>query len=179
MIDIFGTAQAVLRESGYRTRLLPLGQVSILSFEDYSVLGSCYVFTNPVELLTEWKSIETELLNRYGARFRSAGDKAWNIYSVFLSAEIADPVQTREVRQIEENLERTRKVAACGVSTREAVQRAFLPLVRLQYRPTLQPEGLTERLQRRISTIAPSAANVVLKEDVQPIEVVRLLEGQL
>jgi hypothetical protein len=178
MIDIFGTAQTILRESGYWTRLLSFEQTSILSFEDESVLGFCYIFSDPTALLTGWKSIETELLNRHGVRFRSAGDKAWNIYSIFVSGETADPIQTREVRWIEENLERTRKIATCGISTRETLQRALLPLLRLQYRPSLQPDGLTERLQRRIATIAPSAANVVLKDDVPPIEVVRLLEGQ-
>lgn len=178
MIDIFGTTQAVLRESGYRTRLLPFEQSSILSFEDESVLGFCYLFSDPSTLLAKWKPIETEFLNRHGARFRSAGEKAWNIYSIFICGEIADSVQTREVSWIEENLDRTRKLATCGISTRESLHRALLPLLRLQYRPTLQLDGLTERLQRRISAIAPSAANVALKDDVPPIEVVRLLEGQ-
>jgi hypothetical protein len=178
MIDIFSTAQTILRESGYRTRLLQFEQSSILSFEDESILGFCYLFADPATLLTGWRSIETEFLNRHGARFRSAGDKAWNIYSVFLSNEIADSVQTREVRWIEENLERTRKLATCGISTREALHRALLPLLRLQYRPILQLDSLTERLQRRIATIAPSVASIALKDDVAPIEVVRLLEGQ-
>jgi hypothetical protein len=178
MIDIFSTAQGILRESNYRTRLLPFEQSSILSFEDESILGFCYVFADLTELLTRWKSIEAEFLNRHSPRFRSAGDKAWNIYSVFMTGETGDSVQMREVRWIEEDLDRTRKIAACGVTTREYLYRALLPLLGLQYRPTLQLDGLTERLQRRISAIAPAAANVALKDDVAPIEVVRLLEGQ-
>ena len=47
MIDIFSTTQAILRESGYRTRLLPFEQSSILSFEDESILGFCYTFQRP------------------------------------------------------------------------------------------------------------------------------------
>ncbi|MGP8175070.1 MAG: hypothetical protein ACLP7O_11065 [Terracidiphilus sp.] len=178
MIDIFSTAQAVLRESGYWTRLFPFEQTSILSFEDESILGFCYIFADVNTLLSKWRSKETELINHHVVRFRSAGEKSWNIYSVLLCGEVADQTQTRKARQIEENLERTRKIVACGASTREAVQRSLLPLLRLQYRPSLQAEGLGDRLRRRISTIAPSAASVALRDDVPPIEVVRLLEGQ-
>lgn len=178
MIDIFSAAQSILRESGYRTRLLSFEHSSILSFEDDSILEFCYVFMDPTKLLKGWASVESEFLNYYSARFRFAGDKAWNIYSIFISGEVADSAQTREVRWVEENLERTRKIAACGISTREALQNALLPLLRLQYRPSLQLDSLTDRLRRRIGTIAPSAANVALKGDVAPIEVVRLLEGQ-
>jgi len=175
MIDILSVAQALLRESGYGTRLLPFGEGSLLSFEDESILGFCCVFPDAELILGEWQRTETALLHQYGGRFRVAREKAWNIYCVFLSDAAADSVLTREVAWVEENQERTRKIAACSVSTREAVQRALLPLLRLQYSPALQVEGITERLLQRIEAIAPNAAKVALKEDVAPIEVVRLL----
>lgn len=177
MIDILATTQVLLRESGYFTRLLSFEKGPLLCFEDDTIMGFCRVFDTPEAMLKDWKQIETALLLRYGSRFRSAGEKAWNIYCVFLSSAPANSVHAREVRWIEENLERTRKVASCNLSTREEIQRALLPLLRLQYRPTMQLDGVTDRLRRRIAMIAPNAADVSLDENVAPIEVIRLLGG--
>ena len=177
MIDILGITQALLRANDYRTRLLSFERMPLLSFEDDSVLGFCFEFDGPVTLLERWRAVETEILNRHGVRFRSAGEKSWNVYSLFLSGASADGEQTRQIRWIEENLERTRKIAACDIATRDKLQRVLLPLLRLQYQPVLESDAQNERLQRRIASIAPAAANVALKDDVPPIEVVRLLGG--
>ena len=177
MTEVLSTSQILLRESGYSTRLLSFEKLPLLCFEDDSILGFCYMFDSAEAMLRDWKTVESALLLGYGPRFRAAGQKAWNIYCVFLSSAPADSVKAREVRWIEENLDRTRKIASCDLTTREEIQRALLPLLRLQYRPTLQLEGITDRLRRRITMIAPSAANVTLDDGVDPIEVVRLLGG--
>jgi hypothetical protein len=52
---------------------------------------------------------------------------------------------------------------------------ALLPILPIQYRPRLEGEDLTDRLKRRIATIAPAVVEVALDEDVAPAEVVRLL----
>ncbi len=117
------------------------------------------------------------LLTRFAAGFRTAGEKAWNVYCVFLCGSAADSVQNRQVRWIEENLERTRKIAACGLASREDLLRALLPVLPLQYQPVLRAEDVTERLQTRIRTIVPRASHVVLDQAVSPAEVVRLLGG--
>jgi hypothetical protein len=179
MTEIFSTVQTLLRDSGYRTRLLPFEQSTVLCFEDESILGFCYIFPSPDMLLASWTAIESQLLSHHTVRFRLAGDKAWNIYSVFLTEGEANSSQTREIRWIEENLDRTRKIAASGISTKENVLQALLPLLRLQYRPIVEMDSFSDRLKNRIATIAPSAANVVLNDDVPAIEVVRILEGQL
>lgn len=177
MIDIFGTSQAFLRENEYRTRLVSYRQGSLLTFEDDSVLGFCIQFDDAKTLLEGWKAAETDVLNGYGARFRSAGEKSWNVYLVFLCGSGATPEEARQARWIEENLDRTRKIAACGIATRADLQKALLPLLRLQYRPILKPESFNDRLERRIASIAPAVANVALKNDIPPNEVVRLLGG--
>ena len=116
MIDILGITQALLRANDYRTRLLSFERMPLLSFEDDSVLGFCFEFDGPVALLEQWRAVETEILNRHGGRFRSAGEKSWNIYLLFLSGASADTEQRRQIRWIEENLERTRKIAACDIA---------------------------------------------------------------
>jgi hypothetical protein len=95
--------------------------------------------------------------------------------ALFLSSAIADALQKRQINSIEEDLERTRKIAACAISTREDLVRALLPILPLQHQAVLRPEDITERLKRRILNIAPKAANVALDETVSAVEVARLL----
>ena len=121
--------------------------------------------------------MEQLILKSYAPRLYNAGEKAWNVYFLFLCSSVADSVQSLEVSWIEEDLDRTRKVAACGLSSREELKRALLPVLPLQFQPMLQPEDVTERLQKRIHTIAPKASLVVLDETVSVVEVVRLLGG--
>ena len=79
------------------------------------------------------------------------------------------------LRWIEEDLERTRKIAACGIASREELVRVLLPVLPLQYQPELRAEDVTERLRRRIAAIAPNVVEVALDEAVSPVEVVRIL----
>ncbi len=177
MIDVLSTLQGVLREAGFTTRLVSLDRFSVVCFEDGALMGFGVVLSNPGELLAEWRAAEMSLLTRYAQALRAAGDKAWNVYCVFLCGASADPEQIRQVQGIEEDLERTRKIAACGLATREDLVRALLPVLPLQYQPALRAEDVTERLQRRIRTIAPRASDVALDEAVPAAEVVRLLGG--
>jgi hypothetical protein len=175
MIDIFSTLQLVLREAGFSTRLVSIEHSSIVCFEDDTLLGFGCIFENPANLLDRWKETEMSLLKRFAPSVRAAGEKAWNVYCLFLCGAPADPIRNRQVRWVEENLERTRKVAACGLKTREDILRALLLVLPLQNQPELRPENITERLQTRIRTIAPSTQKVVLDQSVSPTEVVRLL----
>ena len=179
MIDLLSTMQAVLQEANFTTYLTSVNQSPILHFEDDTLMGFGCVFDQADELLKRWKDFEKLLLTRYAPTFRLAGDKAWNVYSVFLCGAHGDPHQTRRVNWIEEDLERTRKIAACGVSTREELVRTLLPILPLQYQAVLRPEDVTERLKRRISSIAPVAVDVALDDAVPVAEVVRLLGGRL
>ena len=178
MIDVLSTLQVLLREAGFVTRLTSIERASIVSFEDDTLIGFGCVFDSPNSLLERWKTTELSLLTRYAAGFRKAGEKAWNVYCAFLCASAADPIQNRQVCWIEEDLERTRKIAACGLASREELLRALLPVLPLRYQPVLRAENVTERLQTRIHTIAPRASRVVLDQAVPPTEVVRLLGGR-
>lgn len=175
MIDVLSTLQVVLREASFATHLRSIDNSSIVSFEDDTLLGFGCLFANPGTLLERWKNMELSLLTHYAAHLRTAGDKAWNVYCIFLCSAAADPVQNRQVRWVEEDLERTRKIAACGLSSREDLVRALLPVLPLRYQPALRAENVTERLQTRIHAIAPRASHVVLDKSISPVEVSRIL----
>lgn len=178
MIDLLATAQVLLRDGGYSIRLNSVGHAPAFCFEDAAILGFCRSFEGTQELIAGWKTFESEVLARFAPQIRAAGDKAWNVYCVLLCAEPADDGQKRAVSWIEEDLERTRKVAACGIASRVDLIRALLPILPVQYQPVLQQEDLTKRLQRRIADIAPQAQQVVLDQTVPPSEAVQLLAGR-
>jgi hypothetical protein len=170
--------QIALQESGYQTWLASVDKLAAIGFEDNSIMGFACIFESPQELLQGWRDVETALLNTHALSFQKAGDKTWNVYSVFLCAEKATDVQTREVKWIEENLERTRKIAACSITDRESLTTALLPLLPLQFQPVLDSEefDVGQRLQKRILDIAPSVGTIALDDKVSANEIVRLLE---
>jgi hypothetical protein len=175
MTDITTSVQIILQEAGYATWLVPVEQITAVCFEDAAVMGFACAFDEPEWLLQSWRSVESVLLTRHAPRFREAEDKAWNVYSIFLCPKSASEEASREIRRIDEDLERTRKIAACGLVGHEAIVTALLPVLPIQYRPRLEEEDLTERLKKRIASIAPAAANVALDDNVPPGDVVRLL----
>ena len=165
----------VLQDAHFRTSLASLEGTTVVCFEDEVVMGFACSFATPEDLLAKWRSTEMSLLRRYAPNFRAAGDKAWNVYFAFLSPAVADESQKREIQWVEEDLERTRKIASCGVGTRTDLIRALLPLLPLQYQPLLEPPDLTGRLRARIGSIAPNVEDAVLSTDVSADDVVRLL----
>jgi hypothetical protein len=175
MTDITSSVQIILQEAGYATWLVAVDQLTVVCFEDDAVMGFVSIFEEPGLLLQNWRSVESTLLTRHAPRFREAEEKAWNVYSIFLCSKPASEDETREIRRIDEDLERTRKVAACGLAVHADIVTALLPVLPIQYRPRLEGEDLTERLKKRIAAIAPAAVDVALDETVAPADVVRLL----
>lgn len=174
-MDVLGTAQLLLREAKFETRLRYLEGVQVVCFEDDSLLGFCTLFTTAHELLDGWQARELKILQQFAGNFRGAGDKAWNVYCAFLTADRGGPDEVRQIRWIEEDLERTRKIAACGLNAREDITKALLPVLPIQYQPQLHAEDATRRLQNRIELIAPGAASLILDEVVPPQEAARAI----
>ena len=175
MMDLISALQVILREAGFTTHLTAIDRSSVVSFEDNTLMGFGCVFEDPDDLLAGWKAKEMALLTRYAPSLRSAGEKAWNVYCLFLCSGVPEPDVNRQVRWIEEDQDRTRKIAACGLESREDLLRALLPILPLQYQPVLLIEDVTARLRTRIRAIAPKASDVVLDESISPAEVIRLL----
>ncbi len=175
MIDLLSTSQILLRDAGFTVRLSSVGHRPVVCFEDDALVGFCSAFDRAGELVEGWKAFESEILTRFAADIRAASEKAWNVYCVFLCAGSTDAVQKREVTWVEEDLDRTRKVAACDIASREDLVRVLLPVLPVQYQPALQHEDLTARLQKRIADIAPQAAHAILDPEIPVSEAVRLL----
>jgi hypothetical protein len=175
MTDLKSTLQVVLQESGFRTSLVPVDGLVSVCFEDEDILGFACIFEDVRTLLARWEGIETTLLVQHASHLQIAGDKSWNVYCVFLSSGSASKTGQHELNWIEENQERTRKIAASGINGQEELVGALLPVLPLQYRAVLSAEDLTERLRKRIDTISPAAAPAALDDKVSPAEVARLL----
>jgi len=175
VIDLTSSLQSILQDAHFRTSLASLEGSTVVCFEDDVLMGFACTYATPRVLLAQWHSDELSLLRRYAPNFRTAGEKAWNVYVAFLTPALADKAETREVQWIEENLERTRKLASCGVATRADLIRALLPLLPLQHQPLIEPPDLTARLRVRIRSIAPDVEEAVLNSEVSAEDVVRLL----
>lgn len=175
MIDLLSTAQVLLKDAGYDVRLAEVQKSVVASFEDATIVGFCSLFETPAQLISKWRTQETEILTRFAPNFRSAGEKAWNVYCIFICAEPATEGEARQVSWIEEDLDRTRKIAGCGISTRDELVRHLLPVLPLQHQPELPETDVTRRLEARIADIAPQAQHIVLDPEILPLEVVTVL----
>ena len=179
MIDLLTSSLTLLRENRFATRLSQLGKNIVVTFEDDSLLGFVFIFEAPDDLIEGWRLAETTFLRAEATRFRAAGEKAWNVYCVVLCGNAGDAQQVRQIGWIEEDLERTRKIAACNITSRAELAQALLPLLTLQQRPLLQSETFEARLHRRVSKIAPRAADAVMNVAVNATEVARQLREQV
>jgi hypothetical protein len=141
-------------------------------------MGFVSAFDSPRQMVDGWREVEATMLARYAPQFREAGDKAWNVYSVFVTEAGASEKERREVRWIEEDLERTRKITGTNVVTRDDVVKALLPLLPIVAKPLLAPEDSRQRLLRRIEVIAPRVRDVALDDSIYPKEVAALLRSE-
>jgi len=180
MTELRSRVQVVLQDAGYHTWLSSVNLETVIVFEDDSVMGFVCIFDDAASMLARWRDMETALLGAHASALRRGREKTWNVYCVFLSSAVADKAQTREIRWIEEDLERTRKLSACGLISRDHVLTALLPLLPIQYQPVLDSEefDVSQRLRKRIADIAPGATSAVLDDAVSPAEIARMLGAQ-
>jgi hypothetical protein len=180
MTDLKPTLQALLQDAGYQTWFVAIDQHEVVAFEDDAAMGFACIFERGEALLREWGSLENKFLMNFALALKRAGEKTWNVYSVFLCAENASEGERRAIRWIEENLERTRKITGIVPNGRSDLITALLPLLPIQYQPRLDSEDfdLTQRLRKRIASIAPPVEHVALDTGVAATEVVRLLGAE-
>jgi hypothetical protein len=175
MTEVLSMVQVTMQNANYQTWAVG---VTTVCFEDEASMGFVCEFDSPKQMIGKWRETEAMLLARYAPQFRAAGDKAWNVYSVFVTEAHASVEERREVRWIEENLERTRKITATGVVSREDVVKVLLPLLPIMAKPVLAPEDSTQRLLRRIEVISPRVRDVALDASVSPAEVAARLRSR-
>src|SRR6266849_800986 len=109
-MDIGTQTEIILREAGFETWPWTGGVVPVTCFENAVVAGFVHVFSSVGDLLARWEQAQHATLNRHSVALRSAGAKAWNIYSIFL-AEDGTPEIARQIERIEEDFSMARKIA--------------------------------------------------------------------
>lgn len=177
MTDVLSMVQVVLQNAGYQTWIVINTQVPTVGFEDEATMGFVCTFDSARTLIEKWRDVEATILARHATQFRSAGDKAWNVYIAFLTDAHASEEEKRVVRWIEEDLERTRKLTATGVQLREDATRALLPLLPILAKPLLATEDARDRLLRRADAIAPQVRDALLEDSVSAGEVAARLRS--
>ena len=154
MIDVTQEIEIALRNGGYESSRTKVGDRVVVSFEDSVVLGFAHFFETTDELWELWREAERSVLNRYSTQFRSAGDKAWNTYTVLLAREDTSTMSFERVARIEEDMRETRKIVHTPVQSSEDVRIAILPLLPLLNQPKLKATDFAEQIRAQPSGLS-------------------------
>jgi hypothetical protein len=164
--------EEILREFHYSCLTFG-GSTDMLLFEDENLLGAVAVFDSPDILLSNWSSVQQSFLESNAPHLRRAAEKSWNCYMVLLCPEpIAKDLES-SLAVIEEDFASTRKIARCGLSTKEDVRRALLPLLPLQQVVTVG-DDMQPDLQSRLTELPPDAL-AALFGNSSPSEIAAML----
>lgn len=153
MIELRPLTDFLLRQSGYRTDFARVGDSSVLYFENESVMGFAFIVDTAREIIEAWRTYESNVLRSKSSSLRRAGNKSWNVYCVLITAEKVGEDEARRVLRIEEDLERTRKIARTGVDTEEALRAALISLLPLQSHPKLKGSDYQDQLEARLQSV--------------------------
>jgi hypothetical protein len=174
-MEIETQAEILLRGAGYTTYSPERAPTSVSKFESEALIGFLYVFNSPQELLQVWRQAQAQTLTRYQPTIRLAGDKAWNIYSVFLCQDESAELRP-QIEAIEEDFSLTRKIARSGIRVPADLRWALLPLLPLSNHATIVESDYIARLQNRLKDVRPEGVKAFLGSSTA-IEVARILAG--
>lgn len=162
---LLADARSVLTGAHYDTWLWQRKDDMVLCFEDDSIIGFVHEFANAASLLSEWAEREAAVLTNYAPNLRASGQKAWNVYSIFLTEERCNRQTARAVMRIDENFEGTRKIARPHVTSAPMVIRALLPLLPIQARIALDATNTMSLFRERLhAAIPPKLADATLRK---------------
>lgn len=169
-MDLLDRVAEILAKSGYDVFSFS-AKNGRLSFEDDSLLGHVVVYETVDIMLSRWMEDQSTFLTKYAASIRSAGEKSWNVYQVFLCQEGPSNIQTGQIQQIEDDLRATRKIAGAGIDSTESLVKAMLPLLPLQYQIRVGAFDVESEL-REILGLNNSALDALFS-DASPMDLLR------
>src|SRR5258708_39488792 len=105
MTDLKPVLQGLLQDAGYQTWLIALDKPEAVAFEDEATMGFACLFETATDLLKDWQNLETKFLMNFSPALKKAGEKTWNVYSVFLCTTACPENEARAIRWIEEDLQ--------------------------------------------------------------------------
>lgn len=170
LVDIAHSAAIILREAGFETWTTAAG---VTSFENPTVMGFLHSFPTVRALIDEWSARQLACLTRHAASLRAANEKAWNVYSIFLTTD-QDAALARRVDLIEEDFSLARKIARTGITTPNELAGALLPLLPIRRRALISENDFVERLRTRFADLHQHAATAFLGS-ATPDDVVKVL----
>ena len=134
----------------------------VLAFEGVTALGFIIPYPCAASLLTSWNVDAAALISEHQLNFRRAQAKAWNAYTVFLSAGPANYGEQVALNVIEEDLTGTRKIARAGIGDVEQLRTALLPLLPIQSAPSLGAVDMPAEIRLRTTEIPERAIEAYL-----------------
>ena len=158
MMDIATQAEIVLRDAAYETWLWTGTTPAVICFESPVLVGFVHVFESADALLGQWEERQRKVLSRHAIALRTAGVKAWNVYSIFLTEERA-PSRQRAIERLEENFSLTRKIARAAICTYKDLEYALLPLTAIKSQPVLEDADFEDRLRSQLKGVPRRALN--------------------
>lgn len=173
-MDIPSQTEILLRDAGYYTASWSGGLLPVVVFENQAVAGFAHVFPNGEALLKGWVEAQRLVLDRYALALRGAGQKAWNVYSVFL-AETATADEVRIIERIDEDFALTRKIARANLQSTDELRAALLPLLPIQSRVGMEPSHYNELLRNRLKDVPSPVVEAFLGAAGAP-DVAHMLE---
>lgn len=175
-MDIATQAEVYLREAGYETWAWTGASPPVVCFENATIMGFIHEFDTAEALLGNWEAAQQKVLARHAPALRTAGAKAWNVYSVFLTSQ-SDPDRKHLIERLEEDFALTRKLARTAVQTLDDLAHVLMPLTPIRSKPLLQDSDIGARLRSRAKDLPSSALSAFLGAPTAE-EVADILRGQ-
>ena len=174
-MEIATQSEIILRDAQYNTWTWTGVRPAVTCFENAALIGFVHEFDSVTALLDGWQERQKITLSRHATALRTAGLKAWNVYSVFLTAErTSERVPALEL--IEEDFSLTRKIARSAIQTPEELKRAFLPLTSVRAQPALSAINFEERLRDHLKDLSSEVVSAFLSE--APVRDITRLLGE-
>ena len=174
-MNLLHKARAILEDAEYVT-FSPGQTDDTFYFEDDCVLGFVRECENCVTIVNNWESIQDSFLKENSIRLRAEPNKAWNVYSVFLTNEDCPEDQKGILFGIEEDFRGTRKIIRTGIKSSSDLRDALVALLPIQNLMSLETEAAEERLRQRLSPDGDSPLVELLGTKTAE-EIARLLRG--
>jgi hypothetical protein len=158
-MEILDATEGLLTRMAFTALRSSVRGREVLIFEDDSVIGFVFSYTNARSLIAGWGNESEAAVSAHQLALRRAGPKAWNTYVVLLATGEASYAEMAALAAIEEDLTGTRKIARSDIKDISDVEAALLPLLPLQSAPKLDSVDMVFEIRQRATELPPRAVD--------------------
>lgn len=155
MSRLIDDVRSVLEGCGFAT-YMPRPDSLDLYFEDISILGHVHVLSTAADIVATWQIVQDAFLRDNASRFMRDTTKAWNLYTILLTADTSTSDVAARLFTIEDDFRGTRKIARAGVGSREDVMAALAPILPLRNVLAVGLVDAKQRLLERLGAVTPT-----------------------